>query len=65
MGPAGIAAGVLRDSRWMTVVGTPTAGLTAEQKLLPLDAGDGLLLTVGAFTLASGRPCLKKALRRT
>jgi len=29
-------------------------GLTAEQKLFPLKTGDGLLLTVGEFVLASG-----------
>ena len=62
MGPAEIAAGVLCDLKRAIVVGTPTAGLAAEQKLLPLDAGDGLLLTVGAFTLASGEALFEKGL---
>ncbi len=54
MGPAEIVAAVLRDLKRAKVVGTATAGLTAEQKLFPLKTGDGLLLTVGEFVLASG-----------
>jgi len=54
MGPAEIVAAVLRDLKRAKVVGTVTAGLTAEQKLIPLKTGDGLLLTVGEFVLASG-----------
>ncbi len=54
MGPAEIVVAVLRDLKRAKVVGTATAGLTAEQKLFPLKTGDGLLLTVGEFALASG-----------
>jgi len=54
MGPAEIVAAVLRDLKRAKIVGTTTVGLTAEQKLFPLKTGDGLLLTVGEFVLASG-----------
>ena len=54
MGPSEIVAAVLQDQKRAKIVGTNTAGLTAEQKLFPLQSGDGLLLTVGEFVLASG-----------
>ena len=60
MGPAEIVAAVLRDLKRASVVGTTTAGLTAEQKLFPLKTGDGLLLTVGTFALASGANVFEK-----
>ncbi len=60
MGPAEIVAAVLRDLKRASVVGTATAGWTAEQKLYPLKTGDGLLLTVGEFVLASGGKLFEK-----
>lgn len=60
MGPAEIVAAVLRDLKRAKVVGTITAGLTGEQKLFPLKTGDGLLLTVGEFVLASGEKVFGK-----
>ncbi|MBN1939713.1 MAG: PDZ domain-containing protein [Candidatus Aminicenantes bacterium] len=54
MGPSEIFAAVLRDLKRAKIVGTQTAGLAAEQKLFPLETGDGLLLTTGEFVLASG-----------
>jgi carboxyl-terminal processing protease len=60
MGPAEIVAAVLRDLKRASVVGTTTAGFTAEQKLFPLKTGDGLLLTVCEFVLASGEKIFEK-----
>ncbi|MHB8054939.1 MAG: S41 family peptidase [Candidatus Aminicenantales bacterium] len=60
MGPSEIVAGVLRDLKRAKVVGTTTAGLTAEQKIFPLKTGDGLLLTVGEFVLPSGEKIFEK-----
>jgi len=60
MGPSEIAAGVLRDLKRAKIVGTTTAGLTGEQKIFPLKTGDGLLLTIGEFVLASGEKIFEK-----
>ncbi len=60
MGPSEIVAAVLRDLKRASVVGTTTAGFAAEQRLFPLKTGDGLLLTVGAFVLASGEDVFEK-----
>jgi carboxyl-terminal processing protease len=60
MGPSEIVAAVLRDLKRAKVVGTTTAGLAAEQKLFPLKTGDGLLLTIGEFVLASGEKVFVK-----
>jgi carboxyl-terminal processing protease len=62
MGPSEIAAGVLRDLKRAKIVGTATTGLTAEQKLFPLETGDGLLLTIGVFVLPSGEKIFSKGL---
>jgi carboxyl-terminal processing protease len=60
MGPAEIVAAVLRDLKRAKIVGTATTGLTAEQKLFPLETGDGLLLTTGVFILPSGEKLFGK-----
>ena len=54
MGPAELAAGVLKDLKRAKVVGLPTPGLTGKQDLFPLDNGDALLLTTGVFYFTSG-----------
>lgn len=54
MGPAELAAGVLKDLKRAKVVGLPTPGLTGKQDLFPLDNGDALLLTTGVFCFNSG-----------
>jgi carboxyl-terminal processing protease len=60
MGPSEIVAAVLRDLKRAKIVGTATTGLTAEQKLFPLETGDGLLLTIGVFVLPSGEKVFAK-----
>lgn len=54
IGPAEIAAGVLRDQKRAKVIGTATPGLTARQDAFPLDQGDSLVLTTGVFCFPSG-----------
>jgi C-terminal peptidase prc len=60
MGPAELAAGVLRELRKAKVVGNPTFGLVARQELFRLEGGDALLLSTGAFALPSGEKLLGK-----
>jgi carboxyl-terminal processing protease len=54
MGPAEIAAGVLKDQKRAKVIGTPTSGLTARLDAFPLEQGDSLVLTTGVFCFPSG-----------
>jgi carboxyl-terminal processing protease len=54
MGPAEIAAGVLRDQKRAKVIGTATPGLAARQDAFPLEQGDCLVLTTGVFCFPSG-----------
>jgi carboxyl-terminal processing protease len=54
MGPAEIAAAVLRDQKRAKVVGIATPGLTGRLELFPLDQGDALVLTTAVFCLPSG-----------
>ncbi len=54
MGPAEIAAGVLRDQKRAKVIGTATSGLAARQDAFPLEQGDCLVLTTGVFCFPSG-----------
>jgi carboxyl-terminal processing protease len=54
MGPAEIAAAVLRDQKRAKVVGITTPGLTGRREIFPLDQGDALVLTTAVFFLPSG-----------
>jgi carboxyl-terminal processing protease len=54
LGPAEIAAGVLRDQKRAKVIGTETPGLAARQEAFPLEQGDCLVLTTGVFCFPSG-----------
>jgi carboxyl-terminal processing protease len=54
MGPAEIAAAVLKDQKRAKVIGTATAGLASRQEIFPLEQGDSLVLTTGVFCLPSG-----------
>jgi len=54
MGPAEIAAAVLKDQKRAKVVGTATPGLAARQEIFPLEQGDALVLTTGVFCFPSG-----------
>jgi len=62
LGPAEIVAGVLQAAKRAKVVGFPTMGLTAKQKLLPLSDGSALLLTTGVFCYASGEKLWEKGI---
>jgi len=54
LGPAEIAAAVLRDQKRAKIVGIATPGLTGRLELFPLDQGDALVLTTAVFCLPSG-----------
>lgn len=54
LGPAEIVAAVLQKEKSAKVVGTQTAGLTAMQRMIPLDDGTGLLLTTAVYSLPGG-----------
>ena len=54
MGPAEIAAAVLREQKRAKVIGLATPGLTGRQEIFPLDQGDALVLTSAVFVPASG-----------
>lgn len=54
IGPAEMAAGVLKDLKKAKVIGLATPGLVARQELFSLEAGDALLLTTGVFCYVSG-----------
>ena len=54
MGPAEIAAAVLRDQKRAKVVGIATPGLTGRREIFPLGQGDALVLTTAVFCLPSG-----------
>jgi carboxyl-terminal processing protease len=54
IGPAEIAAGVLRDQKRAKVIGTATPGLAARLDAFPLEGDDCLVLTTGVFCFPSG-----------
>jgi carboxyl-terminal processing protease len=54
MGPAEIAAAVLKDQKRAKVIGTATPGLASRQDIFPLEQGDSLVLTTGVFCFPSG-----------
>ncbi|MBM3296838.1 MAG: PDZ domain-containing protein [Candidatus Aminicenantes bacterium] len=54
LGPAEIAAGVLRSFKRAKVIGHRTPGLPARQTLTVLEDGSALLLTTAVFSPASG-----------
>jgi carboxyl-terminal processing protease len=60
IGAAEIVASVLRDMRQAKIIGVPTLGLAAKQKLFPLEDGSALLLTTSVFRLKSGKKLWEK-----
>ncbi|MCX6564645.1 MAG: S41 family peptidase [Candidatus Aminicenantes bacterium] len=60
MGPAELAAGVLKDLKKVKVIGLSTPGLTGKQDLFALGNGDALLLTTGVFCFNSGEKLWSK-----
>ncbi len=53
-GAAEIVAGALADSKRGTIVGTKTFGSGAYQKVLPMDDGAGLLISVAKYYTPAG-----------
>ncbi len=60
IGAAEMVASVLRDIRKAKIIGVPTLGLAAKQKLFPLEDGSALLLTTSVFRLKSGKKLWEK-----
>jgi len=54
VGTAEVVASVLQEMRQAKIVGVPTMGMAAKQKLFPLEDGSALLLTTSVFRLKSG-----------
>jgi C-terminal peptidase prc len=60
IGAAEIVASVLQDMGQAKIIGMPTLGLAAKQKLFPLEDGSALLLTTSVFRLRSGKKLWEK-----
>jgi len=60
IGAAEIVAGVLKEFKKAKIVGLTTPGLVAKQIYIPLENGDGILLTSGIFYLRSEKTLWKK-----
>lgn len=60
---AEVFAAALADNERATLVGLPTAGLAAEQSLVQLPEGHGLLLTTSRYVMADGTPLHARGLR--
>jgi C-terminal peptidase prc len=60
IGAAEIVAGVLKEFKKAKIVGLTTPGLVAKQIYIPLENGDGILLTSGIFYLKSEKTLWKK-----
>jgi C-terminal peptidase prc len=65
IGAAEIVASVLQDMHQAKIIGVPTLGLAAKQKLFPLDDGSALLLTTSVFRLKSGKKLWGKGVQPT
>lgn len=63
IGPAEAVAAVLQEMRQAKIIGAPTPGLAATQKLFPLEDGSALLLTTGIFRLKSGKKLWGKGVK--
>lgn len=63
IGPAEAVAAVLQEMRQAKIIGVPTPGLVAAQKLFSLEDGSALLLTTGIFHLKSGRKLWGKGIK--
>jgi carboxyl-terminal processing protease len=60
IGAAEVVASVLQEMRQAKIIGVPTLGLAAKQKLFPLEDGSALLLTTSVFRLKSGNKLWEK-----
>jgi carboxyl-terminal processing protease len=64
-GPAEILAAAIADNHRGDTVGQPTLGLASEQKLIPLDDGSAMFLTVGIYYTPDGKEILNNGLTPT
>lgn len=64
-GAAEIVAGALGDSKRAQLVGTKTFGFAARQKLLPLDDGSALLLSVAKYYTPAGTEIQESGIKPT
>lgn len=63
LGPSELAAAVLKKYGQAKVVGLHTLGLVAEQKLVPLGDGTGMLLTTAVFHFGPEDPFWNKGIK--
>lgn len=61
-GPAELLAAAIAGNKRGQTVGQGTQGLASEQKLLPLDDGSALILTVGIYYTPAGKAILNNGL---
>jgi len=64
-GPAEILAGSFANTKRGEVVGERTFGLASEQKLIPMDDGAALILTVANYYNADGKSILEEGVTPT
>ncbi len=64
-GPAEILAAAIADDHRGDTVGQNTLGLASEQKMIPLDNGSALYLTVGLYYTPSGKAILNNGVAPT
>ena len=64
-GPAEILAGSFANTKRGEVVGERTFGLASEQKLIPMDDGGALILTVANYYNADGKSILEEGVTPT
>jgi carboxyl-terminal processing protease len=64
-GAAEVLAAAIANTKRGDLVGDRTFGLASEQKLIPLDDGAALILTVGNFSNADGKSILDEGVTPT
>lgn len=64
-GPAEILAAAIADNHRGDTVGQPTLGLASEQKLIPLEDGSAMFLTVGLYYTPDGKAILNNGISPT
>jgi len=64
-GRGGSAGRAIANTKRGNLVGDRTFGLASEQKLIPLDDGAALILTVGNFSNADGKSILDEGVTPT
>jgi carboxyl-terminal processing protease len=65
LGAAEVLASALRGNERAGLVGGPTFGGASEQKLIPLEDGSALILTVGYYYTPQGKPIIDEGIEPT